>query len=114
MQRIASTVFAFLLTSAFLAGCGGSQSAPGAPTGAAEEPKSAPEPAPSEGEDASERPAVTAPECEAGGGVVVGDIGDGAIHRPEYRCPSGAPPSGSIRAAEGGPMGVEGSVCCPK
>ncbi len=114
MQRIASTVFALLLTSVSLVGCGGSQSAPEAPAGAADEPKPAAEPAPSSGEGASERPALTAPECEAGGGVVVGDIGDGAIHRPEYRCPSGAPPSGSIRAEGGGPVAVEGSVCCPK
>ena len=42
----------------------------------------------------------------AKGGNVVGDIGDGAIHRPEYRCPSGSPPIGRIA------LGVEGSVCC--
>jgi hypothetical protein len=63
--------------------------------------------------DGSARPALTAQECEASGGSVVGDIGDGAIHRPEYRCANGAKPSGSIRAAEGGPMAIEGSVCCP-
>jgi hypothetical protein len=60
------------------------------------------------------RPALTAQECEAGGGTVMGDIGDGAIHRADYVCPSGSAPSGSIRAPEGGPIAIEGSVCCPK
>jgi len=64
-------------------------------------------------EEAAARPALTAEACEASGGSVVGDIGDGAIHRPEYRCPNGAKPSGSIRAAGGGPIAIEGSVCCP-
>ncbi len=54
----------------------------------------------------AERPTLSAEECAAQGGEVVGDIGDGAIHRPDYVCPSGAPPIGSI------PLGVEGSVCC--
>jgi len=57
---------------------------------------------------------LTAEACEAGGGAVVGDIGDGAIHRADYRCPSGAAPRGNIRAPEGGPIAVEGSVCCPQ
>jgi hypothetical protein len=57
---------------------------------------------------------MTAQDCEAAGGTVVGDIGDGAIHRPEYVCASGVAPTGSIRAPEGAPMAVEGSVCCPK
>lgn len=61
----------------------------------------------------AERPALTSAECEAKGGTIVGDIGDGAIHRPDYRCEGGEPPLGSIKAEEGGPMGVEGSVCCP-
>lgn len=81
--------------------CGGQQPPPNAP--------SEPEPKP-----APERPSLTAEACEAGGGVVVGDIGDGAIHRPEYRCANGASPTGSIHAAEGGPIAIEGSVCCPK
>ena len=33
--------------------------------------------------------------------------GDGAIHRPDYTCQSGAKPIGHIA------LGVEGSVCCP-
>jgi hypothetical protein len=59
------------------------------------------------------RPELSAAACEEQGGQVVGDIGDGAIHRPEYRCPdSGEPPIGTIVADEGGPVAVEGSVCC--
>jgi hypothetical protein len=64
-------------------------------------------------EGAAQKSQLTAEECEASGGTVVGDIGDGAIHRPEYLCPSGKRPSGSIRAPEGGPIAIEGSVCCP-
>lgn len=57
--------------------------------------------------------AMTADECTAAGGEVVGDIGDGAIHRPDYKCPkSGQPPIGTIQTGEGQPMGVEGAVCC--
>lgn len=57
--------------------------------------------------------ALTAAQCEAEGGKVVGDIGDGAIHAPGYVCPeSGKAPLGSIAAEPGGPIAVEGSVCC--
>ncbi len=56
---------------------------------------------------------MTASECEDAGGSVVGDIGDGAIFAPGYVCESnGAAPVAQIKAEEGGPMGVEGSVCC--
>jgi hypothetical protein len=66
--------------------------------------------APSEGTD---RPQITAEACEAEGGKVVGDIGDGAIHRPDYRCPdSGEEPIGSIAADPAGPTAIEGAVCC--
>jgi hypothetical protein len=61
-----------------------------------------------------ERPALTAEACAATGGKVVGDIGNGAVHHPDYRCPSGAAPSGSIVTAEGRPWGIEGAVCCPQ
>ena len=59
------------------------------------------------------RPTMTDAECTAQGGTVVGDIGDGAIHRPDYRCESGQPPIASIKSAEGEPVAIEGSVCCP-
>lgn len=56
---------------------------------------------------------VTAAECGAGGGTVVGDIGDGAIFKPDYSCESnGEAPTARIKAEEGGPLGVEGSICC--
>ena len=60
-----------------------------------------------------ERPELSASDCESQGGTVVGDIGDGAIHRPDYVCPeSGEPPLGTISAEPDGPIAVEGSVCC--
>jgi hypothetical protein len=77
------------------------------PAPAAESPEPAPTDAP------TERPSMTSAECQAKGGTVVGDIGDGAIHRPDYRCESGQPPIGTIRSEGGGPVAVEGSVCCP-
>jgi hypothetical protein len=111
-MRKATVITLFLTWIGFVA-CGGSQSPPEAPTEAESVPVPAAEPAPSSTE-ATARPELTAEACETSGGKVVGDIGDGAIHRADYRCPSGAEPSGSIRAPEGGPMGVEGSVCCPQ
>jgi len=71
-------------------------------------------PAPSSGEASAARPALTAEACESNGGSVVGDIGDGATRRAEYRCANGAQPTGNIRAPEGGPIAIEGSVCCPR
>lgn len=69
-------------------------------------------PTTSEGES-EERPELTAAACEAEGGTVVGDIGDGAIHLPGYVCPdSGAAPIGSIVAEPDGPIAIEGAVCC--
>ncbi len=67
--------------------------------------------------DAGETPAagesLSAAECEAAGGTVVGDIGNGAIFKPGYTCPqSGQAPLGRIEADPGGPIAVEGSVCC--
>ena len=56
---------------------------------------------------------LTAAQCEAAGGQAVGDIGDGAIHRPDYVCPtSGKAPLGSVVPEPGGPVAIEGSVCC--
>lgn len=70
-------------------------------------------PPPDTTQDTTDRPSLTNAECEGMGGTVVGDIGDGAIHRPDYRCEGGQPPLGNIRAAEGEPMAIEGAVCCP-
>ena len=112
MHRTIGSALALLLVSGVVA-CGGSQ-AQSVPAEAAPGPAATAEPAAAPEESAPSRPSLTSEECEASGGTIVGDIGDGAIHRPEYRCPSGAAPSGSIKAPEGGPMAIEGSVCCPK
>ena len=80
------------------------------PTPPPGEPAPAPEPEPEPGP--TERPQLTAAECAAASGTVVGDIGDGAIHRPDYRCENGQPPIGSIKAADGEPVAIEGAVCC--
>lgn len=111
MQPLARTVALLVLTLFAVPACGGSQPAASAPAEPATPPAEAsakPDVTP------AARPGLTAEACEKGGGSVVGDIGDGAIHRHDYRCPSGAAPTGSIQEKEGGPMGVEGSVCCPK
>lgn len=108
-MRIAILSISFVTCLNVLA-CGGSQTSPEAPPAAEPTPDAAAPPT----EGAPARPQMTAQACESSGGSVVGDIGDGAIHRPDYRCPSGAAPTGSIQAAEGGPIAVEGSVCCPK
>jgi len=93
-----------------LAAC--SKSPSSEPTTTPEPAGETPPPATDDG-GGEERPGLTAAACEEQGGKVIGDIGDGAIHRPEYRCPdSGEAPIGSIVADPGGPMGVEGSVCC--
>jgi len=59
-----------------------------------------------------QRPLMTRAQCSAEGGTVIGDIGDGAIHRPEYRCESGEPPIARITYLEGEPIASEGEVCC--
>ncbi len=85
----------------------------------AEQPTTTPEPTPTGDSDTgdtgttNDRPGLTAAACEAQGGKVVGDIGDGAVHRPDYKCPdSGNAPVGSIVADPGGPVAIEGAVCC--
>lgn len=90
----------------FVAGCGSSQAPQNPPTGDA-----------TSGDPATGTPAsktLTKEECEAKSGTVVGDIGDGAIHRPDYVCASGKPPLGSIAQPAGGPIAIEGAVCCPQ
>ncbi len=94
------------MTGLLLGGCANKTG--GEPTGSSTPPGETPAPAP-----AAERPSLTAAECEAKAGRVVGDIGDGAIHRPDYTCEGGQPPLGSIRAEGDGPIAIEGSVCCP-
>lgn len=106
MFELLAPSFVILAVSASLAGCASTQSpAEPAPTTAETEAEPPPSPA--------ERPQLTAEDCTAQGGTVVGDIGDGAIHRPDYRCPGGAEPSATITSSGGGAIAVEGSVCCP-
>lgn len=62
----------------------------------------------------SQRLMLSAEECEARGGQIMGDPGDGRIHRPEYRCPNGKPPIGTVSYETGEMIPVEGSVCCPR
>lgn len=84
-----------------LAGCGPSQPPPQSPPGD-----------PVMG--TPKRKPLTEEQCQAQGGSVVGDIGDGATHRPDYVCQSGKPPLGDIVPPAGGPIAIEGSVCCPR
>jgi len=51
-----------------------------------------------------ERLSLTPEQCQELGGFVVGDIGDGAIFTPEFRCESGLPPIANIGFAEGIPL----------
>lgn len=55
---------------------------------------------------------MTSEECSEANGVVVGDIGDGRIHRSDYLCENGDIPLGAIVPSEGEPISVEGAVCC--
>ncbi len=68
---------------------------------------------PPPGDPPTERPSMTAAECQGQSGSVVGDIGNGAIHRPDYLCDNGKPPIGTIVPTEGEPIASEGAVCCP-
>lgn len=75
--------------------------------------KSQPGSQPPTSEGGGAKPELTASACEARGGTVIGDIGDGAVHRPNYTCESnGQAPLGTIVPEDGGPVAVEGSVCC--
>lgn len=91
-----------LVALCFLAACGADNKSPPPPN----DPPPPTDPAPPTGESPGDRPTLTAAECEARGGTVVGDIGDGAVHRSDYRCPNGHPPVATV------PLGIEGSVCC--
>ncbi len=115
-SRLAGALAAgLLLVSAACSGSNGDDKASTPPAPKPAEPTATPEPEPAPPPEPApdQRPKMTAEECTAAGGQVVGDIGDGAIHRPDYRCPSGKPPSGAIVPAAGAPTAVEGAVCCP-
>jgi hypothetical protein len=107
MTRTA-TVLCFIL----LAACTKPPSTPPSEPTDDGQPDVEPQPDP-EPEPGVERPELTAAACEEQGGQVVGDIGDGAIHKPDYVCPdSGVAPIGTIVAEPDGPVAVEGAVCC--
>ena len=59
-------------------------------------------------------PQISRQECEnVRHGIVVGDIGEGAIFLNDYRCESnGEPPNAVVVPQEGEPIAVEGEVCC--
>jgi len=111
MNRFSQSALVLFVSCAGFVACGGSQPPANEPTPVGAEVGEQPAAGAGEG---SARPSITAEACEANGGSVVGDIGDGAIHRPEYRCVNGARPTANIRSVEGGPIAIEGSVCCPK
>ncbi|MEZ4364328.1 MAG: hypothetical protein R3B48_29405 [Kofleriaceae bacterium] len=84
-----------------------------APPPATTTPQEVATPAPTEGAIEA-RESLTVQQCEDKGGTIVGDIGDGATSRPDYVCPSGQKPLGNALPPDGGPMPIEGSVCCPR
>ncbi|MFK7997030.1 MAG: hypothetical protein AB8B87_23040 [Granulosicoccus sp.] len=51
-------------------------------------------------------------ECTSMGGIVIGDIGNGAIFKPEYRCESGLSPIARVTALDDEPIATDGEVCC--
>lgn len=51
-------------------------------------------------------------ECDERDGIIVGDIGDGAVFEPDYLCSNGQPPIARIVAEEGEPIAADGAVCC--
>ncbi|MFT6099921.1 MAG: hypothetical protein ACJAYF_002471 [Arenicella sp.] len=55
---------------------------------------------------------MTAQECLKAGGLVVGDVGDGRVHRAGYLCDNGEVPLGTIVPTQGQPTATEGAVCC--
>jgi hypothetical protein len=61
---------------------------------------------------APSRPALNRQDCLDAGGLVVGDIGDGRIHRQDYACPNGQSPIGTIIYGKEEAMPLEGEVCC--
>jgi len=67
------------------------------------EPPAAPSGEPAE---AASLPAMNQEDCEKVG-TVVGDPGDGRTRRPDFVCPNGKKPVGTVAS------GIEGSACCP-
>eukprot|EP00934_Nitzschia_sp_Nitz4_P002132 Nitzschia sp. Nitz4//scaffold40_size135432//109270//110964//NITZ4_003263-RA/size135432-processed-gene-0.49-mRNA-1//1//CDS//3329551276//2132//frame0 len=56
---------------------------------------------------------ISREDCEAHGGLVVGDIGDGSIFAPSYTCEAdNLPPVDFIVYADNEAIAIEGEVCC--
>jgi hypothetical protein len=108
MRQMAGRTVGTALLALALTACAGS---PAPSTGPAEP---APTQGPAPDEAAPSRPSISAEECQSKGGTVVGDIGDGATRRADYVCPSGGAPIGNVAPPAGGPIAIEGNVCCPK
>jgi hypothetical protein len=81
MPRPVRLKLALLICTLALTACGGSTSPAEAPDDPAAPP--ADSETPPTDDPAPARHELTAEACEAGGGSVFGDIGDGAIHRPD-------------------------------
>jgi hypothetical protein len=65
------------------------------------------------GSDSVVREEMSRQDCTQRGGTIVGDIGDGAIHSPDYVCESNnLPPIGTIVPLDGESIAREGEVCC--
>jgi len=61
----------------------------------------------------TERPFITRQECTEQGGLIVGDIGNSAIFREEYRCESNSqPPIANVNQEGEDNIAKEGEVCC--
>lgn len=59
------------------------------------------------------RPTFSRQECLDAAGVIVGDIGEGAIHRDDYLCElTQQPPIADIVPIQGEQVAIEGEVCC--
>ena len=61
----------------------------------------------------ADRPLLTMAQCAEMGALIVGDPGDGRVHRPDYVCEGGVPPLGTIQFEARESISIEGSVCCP-
>ena len=62
----------------------------------------------------ADRPLLTAAQCAEMGGSIVGDPGDGRVHRPDYICEGREPPLGTIQFEAAESISIEGAVCCPQ
>jgi len=58
------------------------------------------------------RSGITLEQCRKEGGSVIGDIGDGRIHKVDFLCDSGDKPLGYIVYRANEPIPSEGAVCC--